>query len=167
MPTLHLRYLKTSSLPGLLLFLYISAFTFYFYLFCNAAVQKVDVQKSTLKKTPFVKKLNHSSEKHLKASLKIGDLQKSRLQKPASTQKLLKYTLQKIAYSKKHSTYCIKAFKSSKNILKSFQKHEKALVKHSVNLLLSMFVSLSMSILSNLSIPSIFIQSSFNLFKSI
>ena len=66
-----------------------------------------------------------------------------------STQKHSTHYLQNRAYSKKHSTYCIKAFKSSKNILKSFQKHEKALVKHSINLLLSMFVSLFRSIRLN------------------
>ena len=139
---LGLKYLKTSSLQGLLLFLYIYEITLYYYLFCYATIQIIDIQKSTPQKTPFAKKLRNFSAKYLKALLKFDNLQKSRLQKPASIQKQFKYCLQKRAYSKKHSKYCLKALKSSLNMLKSSQKFEKAFVKHSINLLLSTFILL-------------------------
>ncbi|HAF27785.1 MAG TPA: hypothetical protein DCG75_01945 [Bacteroidales bacterium] len=52
------------------------------------------------------------------------------------------YTLQNWVYSKKHFAYSGEVFKSISNILKSPKKEEKAVSKHSLHLLYSIFSGL-------------------------
>ena len=59
-----------------------------------------------------------------------------------SIKKQSRYCLQNRAYSKKHSTYCLKVLKSSLNNIRSTRKPEKAFNKLSLELLFSMFIGL-------------------------
>ena len=113
MPVLNTKRLKTSSLQGFLLFLYPSAITIYYYLFCYTVIQIADIQKSTLPKIQRLKKHPHFTGNFKKVVVKIINALKSCLQKLVSTQKRSKSTLQKRAYSKKQS-------KSGKSTQKQF-----------------------------------------------
>jgi hypothetical protein len=64
-----------------------------------------------------------------------------------SSQFRAKYILQNFTYPQKHSTYSCKVFKCNSNNKKSYQKEEKALLKHSKCLFFSKFSRLFNAVL--------------------
>lgn len=138
MPILNMKYLETSLLQGLLLFLHIYYITTYDFLFCFITAKTTNIIKSNQQKTLTSKKNLYFLQNPEKAYHKIVVFFKYCLQNQRTIKKLLKYTLQKTAYSTKLSRYLLKALKSSQNIQKSSQELEKALKTYSLYLLFSM-----------------------------